>query len=704
MNAPNPRRNAGQHRRADIQGLRAVAVLLVVAHHLTGRPAGGFIGVDVFFVISGFLITGLLLGVGRGGRISLRDFYVRRARRILPAALLVLAVTVLASAVLLLADRAERVAEDALWAAGFAANWHFADVGTDYFASALPDSPLRHYWSLAVEEQFYVVWPLLVVAAVALTRRRTRLTAARLVGVVALVVVAASFAWAVHQAVSDPTVAYFSTLTRGWELGVGALLAVGAGRLGHLTPAARNTLALTGIAGLAVSVVAITEDSLFPAPVGALPVLSAALLLAAGTGAAGADRIGATWLLRQRPATYLGDISYSLYLWHWPVIVLLPAALPSGLDLPADGWAQRSLALAVTLAATVASYHLVERPFLSPRAAGGARRTTRHRLQGGALGAIVAVAASALVVSLVPVSAPPAPSVARGLAVSDPADGPPPLEQLSDGLREALDATRFPALSPALGDVAAGITPEMEPPAGCLNPPLLGTPTDCLYGDESAPRTAVVVGDSVAVSWVPAVRAALEEEGYRIHAVGVSNCPVADVDIVAEVSLDPGHPCGQQHDAVYAQVDALDPDLVIASDTELGILRLSSGATEQQAVREWDRGMRSALRQLSSGGAEVVVLAPNPAGTAPEDCVTPKATPADCEAVITDQWLWKQAAELSATRATGARYVDTRPWFCIEGRCPIFSLGMTVRWDMLHVTGDYMKLLGPWLRAALIGT
>jgi peptidoglycan/LPS O-acetylase OafA/YrhL len=207
--------------RGDIEGLRGVAVLLVVFGHLTGWPRGGFIGVDVFFVISGFLITGLLVSEReRTGRISIRGFYARRARRLLPAGILVLALTDLAAAVLLLPSRAHETFVDSVWAFGFLANVHFAQLGTDYFSLTRAPSAVQHYWSLSVEEQFYLVWPCLILLTFGIAKRAGR----RALVVVTAVVVAASLAWSVISTANSPASAYFSSPARAWELGAGALL------------------------------------------------------------------------------------------------------------------------------------------------------------------------------------------------------------------------------------------------------------------------------------------------------------------------------------------------------------------------------------------------------------------------------------------------------------------------------------------------
>ena len=302
--------------RPDVQGLRALAVcVVIVGHaHIAGFT-GGYVGVDVFFVVSGYLISTLLLREATStGHVRVGAFYARRARRILPAAGLVLAVTSVFAAIELPLSRVPAIVGDARWAAFFLANVHFSQIGTDYFQQDRATSPVQHTWSLAVEEQFYLVWPLALLLVFWLFARR-RLLVTR---IVVLAAWSASLVWSVVLTESSPVAAYFSSATRAWELATGALLALAGHQLSRLPAWARHVLAVVGLAAIAAAVGWYDESTAFPGWHAALPVAGAAALLAAGA----AGTVGAARVLTLKPVRYVGDISYSLYLWHWPVLIM----------------------------------------------------------------------------------------------------------------------------------------------------------------------------------------------------------------------------------------------------------------------------------------------------------------------------------------------------------------------------------------------
>ncbi|HEY0700376.1 MAG TPA: acyltransferase, partial [Micromonospora sp.] len=313
--------------RGDIEGMRALAVILVlVGHAAPGLLPGGFVGVDVFFVISGFLITGLLVEeLDRTGRISLAGFYARRARRLLPAAALVGLVSLLLAVLFLPKVRWADTGWDAVASALYAMNWRLAEQAVDYLAADNSASILQHYWSLAVEEQFYLLWPLLLVVFAGGWRRpghpRRRLRPMLLVA--ALVVVAVpSFVWSVVLTQTDPARAYFVSTTRLWELALGGGLALAGARLRRMPAPVAAGVAWASVAAILAAAALLAPDHAFPGYLALLPTLGAAAVIAGGLvpGGAGPERV-----LGLRPLRATGAVSYSLYLWHWPVLVAAEA-------------------------------------------------------------------------------------------------------------------------------------------------------------------------------------------------------------------------------------------------------------------------------------------------------------------------------------------------------------------------------------------
>jgi peptidoglycan/LPS O-acetylase OafA/YrhL len=339
--------------RPDVEGLRAVALAVVLLTHAgVSFVQGGYAGVDVFFVISGYLITRMILGeIGRTGRVSLVRFYARRAKRLLPLAFTVLVVAAVLSAIVLSPLRAESAGRDIAAAALYVVNWRFAAESVDYFASigGLHAGPVQHFWTLSIEEQFYLAWPVLLLAATWWHRhagRDPRPAAAVAVGVVGL----ASFGYALLRAGAPD--AYFSTLTRSWELTVGCALALLPARASVPRPAA-GALAWAGLVAIVGAAVVFDHDTAVPGWATLVPTAGAAALIFAGT----VDlRTAPARLLQLAPVRYMGRISYSWYLWHWPPLVFAEA-LTGSLSTPA-----RLAIVAASAAPAIVTHHLIERP------------------------------------------------------------------------------------------------------------------------------------------------------------------------------------------------------------------------------------------------------------------------------------------------------------------------------------------------------
>lgn len=339
--------------RPDVEGLRAVAIATVVLYH-AAIPGfgGGYVGVDVFFVISGFVITGLLLRqVDRCGRPQFGSFYARRARRILPAAGLVIVVAVIATYKWLGFIRGNEVADDSRWVAVFLGNFHFAAVGTNYFQSQLPPSPLQNFWSLAVEEQFYLIYPAAILLVALVCKSQTiRYKVLLFTGTTVVL----SLIWCVHATAADGASAYFSIWTRAWELALGGFVASGNSLWSKIRPGIAEFISWTGMAAILFATIGFTSATTYPGWPAIIPVGGAAFVILGGTRE---RRLGAEFVLKRRLPSLAGRLSYSIYLWHWPILIIAgqTASKPLTLD-------QRLFWVAVSVGAAAITHWFIENP------------------------------------------------------------------------------------------------------------------------------------------------------------------------------------------------------------------------------------------------------------------------------------------------------------------------------------------------------
>ncbi|WP_168929389.1 acyltransferase family protein [Nocardioides sp. GY 10113] len=666
--------------REDVQGLRALAVgVVLLAHAGLQRFAGGFVGVDVFFVISGFLIIGLLFGeVQKSGRVSILGFYARRARRILPAATLVLLVVAAGSALLLPFVRGLEVLKDTVWAAFFGANLRFASVETDYFAADEPPSIVQHYWSLSVEEQFYLVIPLLIAAvAYLLHRRNAGGGAPALRGALALVlgaVVVGSFAWSLYATAANPTAAYFSTTARAWELAAGGLLAVLLwGRQIRASRWLADGLAGAGLLLVGWATLTYSAATRFPGWAALVPVVGALLLLAAGA-TTGGERSLLGRVLSCRPARLMGDWSFSLYLWHFPVFRF--AAAEWG---PLDR-AQLVAALVVTFVLSAATYYGVEQPF---------RRGVRWRRPGWAivlypvsLSVVVAAALggrAAIQHQLDALDANPPITLGdygRGQLDTDPA-----VALVEASVRASEEGRAVPGnLAPALASVRDSIAP-----LGSCDY-RTGTTQLCPLGDAEADRSIVLLGDSHARAWGPALTTIGQQRGYAVYQLVLSGCPANQATRADPESGGTWSACSDFNDWAVTQVEQLQPDLVVVANN--AYLR-GSYRREQLA------GLSEELAQLTAAAPRVALLGNTPElSRAPGTCLSTRDVDlGDCLLTAGGDQQRLQRRFGAIARAAGAQYVDALDWFCVDARCPSV-IGSTVPMrDTGHVTVPYAEQL-----------
>ncbi|MFJ3963263.1 acyltransferase family protein [Streptomyces sp. NPDC090036] len=514
---PSPHRSAF---RPDIEGLRAVAVLAVLAFH-AGIPwtTGGFVGVDVFFVLSGYLITGLLVREAiTTGRIRLGDFFSRRARRLLPSAAVVLAVVAVAGAGLTVPLRRTGMEYDVVAAALSFANWRFVSQRTDYLAAGHDQSPLLHFWSLAVEEQFYLFWaPLLAVLVLGAARAVRRGRAVRLVVVLAAAPLAcASYALGAYWTEHSVSLAYLATPSRVWQFGVGALLAL---LPWHLMRGPRPLRLLCGWAGAAAigwCVVSYDAGTPYPGHAALVPTLATAAVILAAIPGRGERYTPGTWdvgrLLSGRAPRAVGRLSYNLYLWHWPVLVLAEARLGT------LGWpAKTALTLAAVLPA-LATMRWVEQPLRRSRTVS---ELPRRGLSVG-ITAIVLPVTLALVVgtTTLRVLGPVTPVDTQGLPPGA-ASGPTLLARTSG--TPLVDGPVVPSPAQARQDFPPDGACEVAP-AGTRSP-------DCLFGVVDSPDRIVLLGDSHAGQWFSPMLALASQRGWALQELVKQGCPLPELAV-----------------------------------------------------------------------------------------------------------------------------------------------------------------------------
>jgi peptidoglycan/LPS O-acetylase OafA/YrhL len=668
--------------RSDIQGLRAVAVLLVVISHAgLGVLKGGFIGVDTFFVVSGFLITGLLLKDAAGhGSIRFVTFYARRARRILPAAALTLIVTDLAALLFLNVLRAQSTAQDSLWAALFAANIQFQRIGVDYFASAQPPSPVQHFWSLAVEEQYYLVWPALLAGLLLLAAKLRSHLRPPLILATVLLICAASFAWSLYETSLSPATAYFSPFTRAWELGVGSALAIGVSQVARLPVAARVSMSWLGLAGILVAATLITDSTPFPGIAALLPVVSTALVIAGGIGV---PRAGAGLVLSVPPMRFIGDLSYSFYLWHWPFLII---GNEHFLTPPGTAW--NLLLIGMAFVTSVITYFVFEDPLRRSRRLWSTMSPSRPLvLWPACVGGVALVAAVTLVTVQGPIAVLSTKAAAVGqLVISSPG----PTDQLPPVAASVAAAQRGDPLPSNLEPPIAQVANDYYDAPGCI------IRTDgvthnklCAMADATATRTIVVFGDSHAAMWMPGVLATAKRNGWKVYPLIKIGCtPTAVVpEFRAAQCLDWFHQAVQQ-------LNALDPDLVIVG----GYDGFPKG---NQDI--WERGLKIELDAVKHAGRRVVLFGDSPGvPVQPADCLlTRGATMKTCTFPLAEA----RAQRLNRGRAIAAAnlvdFIDVEPWFCYQQECPIVVGSTVVYYNTDHVSVTYSTELAPFIGRAL---
>jgi len=545
--------------RGDIEGLRAVAILLVVAVHagVTWLP-GGFVGVDVFFVLSGYLITGLLVQEAvTTGRLSFANFYARRLRRLLPAFLLMLTVTCILARLVAPPTTLPKQASNAVAAALWLSNFQFAFWNMDYFAPQSDTALFLHTWSLGVEEQFYMVWPLLVLIVMGARKRAKQppnmVRLKWLFGGIFIVSFALSWYWTRRS----PLFAFYLMPSRAWQFALGAIvfLVVGSPAFRDrpivVRPMAQRTIGWLGIAMVVLAALFIRRTAPYPGTWALLPSFGAALVLGAG----GFDATtGVGRILACRPLQALGRVSYSWYLWHWPILLLGAWVVDVG-----NAW-NRLILVVVSLVVAAASYHLFETPI----------RHNRKLVSKPSLAVIAGLAAMLVVVLLL-----------RGWRFE------------TERTAQAPNLARFVA---ARSDEAAVY------PMGCFGSYRSTRVQICEFGDPHAKHTAILAGDSKAAQWLPAYRPIFNRPGWRLLVITKSACPMVDASYFARPLHREYTECTRWRHAVIRKIASLNPDMVV----------LSESVGYPFTRKQWITGTQQVLNALTHHARRIYLMRPTP--------------------------------------------------------------------------------------------
>jgi peptidoglycan/LPS O-acetylase OafA/YrhL len=696
--------------RPDIEGLRAVAVLAVVLFHAeVPGVGGGYVGVDVFFVISGFLITGLLWReANTTGRVGLRGFYGARARRLLPASATVGVITMVGSVLLLPPLQVPGVLWDGITSALYVGNYWFIMRGVDYFANHKALSPFQHYWSLGVEEQFYLVWPALILGTAWLIRRLRRRTRAEATSsqrpylVVLALVAAVSLALSLAATPLAPPIAFFSLPTRAWQLAVGGLVALTVGRWGRLSSRAS---AITGWAGLALILLAccgLSAATPYPGIAALLPTLGAALVI--GAGCANPSQ-GCGRALAVSPMRAIGRISYSWYLWHWPVLLLAPALVGHPL-----GLAARVAAALVSGGLAVLTLRVIENPL---RFAPAVRRSPGRSLALGGVATAIAVCVGLVLLHVVPIPVGRGPAAKPRTITAMPVPPGSTMDaydaavqhafaQVREAVAASVDLKAVPSnLDPSFADLQAEQQAYMG--KGCLRTPTQGGQPECATGDTASPTTVAVVGDSHAAIWNPAFQRAAANRHWRLETLAKAACPLMPLRVTNSFRplVELLEHCEQWRVEIMARLRAEHPRLVVVSAFRgYGADEAMTGFNAYDPA--WIDGLTRLVQQLRGTGARVLVLGPvpDPHSDVPTclsahlDDVTsclPQRSKAVNESGI--------AAESAAVKAGGGQYADLTDLFCTTDRCPVIVGNTLIYVDSSHLTFEYSRLLAPVMGA-----
>lgn len=625
--------------RKDIQGLRAIAILLVIAAHakIPGLE-GGFTGVDIFFVISGYLITGLLAKeLASTNTINLRRFYARRLKRLLPTLATVVGVSSIAAHFMLPAMEQQPQATAAATAILWISNIYFAFQQLDYFGSQVESNIFLHTWSLGVEEQFYLIWPLIIISGYWFASRKNNPQKV-LVAIFATLTLL-SFAFCVWKTNHDARSAFYLTPFRAWQFSVGALVFLLGDKLKLLNSRQASILWITGF--LLVLACSITLNKSYPYPgfLAAIPTLGAALLIASGINL---SQNAFKYLLENKPVHLIGNISYSWYLWHWPVLCL------GGLIFPPSEIYNQLLLVIFSLLLAYITHHTIENPIRF------------HKKLNNYYGwQIIA----ALVIMF---------SINIGSIRWHNQQAPLVETQPQDWFIKAkLDL------------------PEIYG-TGCDDWFQSSDVKICQFGTENAQQHIIMMGDSIGLQWFPAIYNAFLPKGWRISVITKSSCPMADVPFFYERIRREYTECSEWRRKALNIVQDLSSDILILGSANYSF-----------SPEEWREGTAESLNTVTNSAAYIYIIRPTP--TLPFDAVNCLSAPNlnlnQCSAKIdlkTNTQGWQSVTDV-ASSYNNVYLIDMNNLICPNQTCSAGQRDMPIYRDNMHLTASFITSMSEQL-------
>lgn len=669
--------------RNDLQGLRAIAVIAVLLFHIwPDHFKGGFIGVDVFFVISGFLITSLLVAeIEKTGHLDLGNFWSRRLRRLLPAATLVLLVSLWASLKWLPETEWLNTAKQVFASGLYFQNWMLVAQSVDYMAREASATVAQHYWSLSIEEQFYFAWPLIVFLCASISRksgRAIRPTAATF----SIILLLISLVFSVFVLRNTPQ-GYFTTTTRLWELALGATLAILWPYL-NLATALRIGLSWVGFTMVIASVFVVKQGGDFPGYIALLPTMGAVFLIL-GNEARGA----AATLLGMQPLRFIGDISYAIYLWHWPLIVVAKH-IPQLMKVPA--WQVNTGIIVATLVLSVLTKFLIEDPFRSGFLA-FFKSNRRRFVQGSLATALVLIFAGSGITAFVWVKEDKA---WNELKAKEKATIHPKSEYPGAAAMDPVSPAPVPTGMPIIPNPVIAEHDMDGKHAHCMG--LTGSMQirQCEFGVRNGPKTIVLAGDSHAMQFGTAIEKVAKLHGWRFVMFVKPACPFGDFSVYDE-GYERGE-CWHFRKEVLRRVLEIKPDLLLVGSARAGLFGQISSSEKQIS------GFKTYLQKYIDGGIRMALIRDNPSlRISAPGCVLAYGKDhnlCNSQRKLVIDTLKDYLVNVSEMLPE-ASLVDMTHLYCNKDICPAVIGNILVYRDSHHITDAYGKTMAPYFDKAI---